>query len=156
HTGGSVRSMAGSELIWAFRVMRLPLLDAAGSSIGRFQDIVVTPGTADPDDAPRVLGFVATSQRRRIFVNANRVAAMESDGARLRSWDVDLSPFKRRTGELLVSQLIDSRLGEEVVSDLALRATPGKASAWEVAKVRLTRRSALRRRPSARVVDWDE
>ena len=89
--------MAGSELIWAFRVMRLPLLDAEGAAIGRFEDIVLSPGL--PDEPPDVLGFVAASQRRRIFVNANRVATLENDGARLRSWDVDLNPFKLRSGE---------------------------------------------------------
>ena len=59
--------MAG-ELIYAFRVMRLPLLDAGGAHIGRLDDIVVIPPQLGM--APRVLGFVATSQRRRIFVNA--------------------------------------------------------------------------------------
>ena len=59
--------MAG-DLIYAFRVMRLPLLDAGGAPIGRIEDIVVIPGP--PTQAPRVLGFVASSQRRRIFVNA--------------------------------------------------------------------------------------
>ena len=32
------------ELIYAFRVMRLPLLDAGGSEIGKIDDIVVVPG----------------------------------------------------------------------------------------------------------------
>src|SRR4051812_35228810 len=119
--------------------MRLPLLDADGEPIGRVEDIVVVP-SASATDAPDVVGFVASSQRRRIFVNANRIGALESEGARLRSWDVDLNPFKPRPGELLVGKnLIDKRVGDETVSDVALRATPGKASAWEVAKVRLAR-----------------
>jgi hypothetical protein len=146
--------VAGSELIWAFRVMRLPLLDAEGAAIGRFEDIVLSPGL--PDEPPDVLGFVAASQRRRIFVNANRVATLENDGARLRSWDVDLNPFKLRAGELLVSDLIDRKMGEETVHDVALRPTSGKSPTWEVVKVRLGRRSPLRRRGSYRVVDWDE
>jgi CBS domain-containing protein len=146
--------MAGSELIWAFRVMRLPLLDAGGAAIGRFEDIVLTPGA--PGEPPDVLGFVASSQRRRIFVNANRVAALESDGARLRSGDVDLNPFRLHPGELLVSNIIDRRVDEETVHDVAFRPTAGKASTWEVAKVRLSRRSTIRRRLTHRVVDWDE
>ena len=67
-------AMAG-ELIYAFRIMRLPLLDAGGAAIGRIDDIVVVPGRSG--EAPRVTGFVATSQRRRIFVNANRVSSLE-------------------------------------------------------------------------------
>ena len=78
--------MAG-ELIYAFRISRLPLLDAGGSSIGRLEDIVVVPGHGG--SAPRVVGFTAVSQRRRIFVNAGRIAELGVDGARLRSWDVD-------------------------------------------------------------------
>ena len=143
-----------ADLIYAYRVMQLPLLDADGSIIGKVEDILITPGARG--EAPVVLGFIATSQRRRIFVNAARIAALESDGARLRSWDLDLNPFRQRAGELLVKDLLDTRIGEEAVSDLALKPITGKSSTWEVAKVRLGRRSPLRRRQSYRVVDWDE
>src|SRR3954470_15584516 len=147
--------MAG-ELIYAFRVMRLPLLDAGGSTIGRLDDIVVIPGR--PGIAPRVLGFVATSQRRRIFVSANRLAGIDSDGARLRSWDVDLNPFKPKPGEVLIGRdIIDRRVGDETVSDVAMRAAgDGRQTWWQLAKVRLARRNVLRRRPSYRLVDIAE
>jgi CBS domain-containing protein len=142
--------MAG-ELIYAFRIMRLPLLDAGGNAIGRIDDIVLIPGARG--GAPRVLGFVATSQRRRIFVNANRISSLDSDGARLRSWDVDLNPFKPKAGEILVGRdLIDKKVGDETVSDVALRsANDGKQNYWEPAKVRLARRSIMRPRPSYRM-----
>jgi CBS domain-containing protein/flagellar motility protein MotE (MotC chaperone) len=147
--------MAG-ELIYAFRVMRLPLLDAGGAPIGRLEDVVVVPGRGT--GAPRVVGFVATSQRRRIFVNAGRIGDLDSDGARLRSWDVDLNPFKPRPGELLLGRdIIDRKVLDETVSDVALRpAGDGRAHWWEIAKVRLAKRTSLRRRPSVRLVDWDE
>jgi CBS domain-containing protein len=147
--------MAG-ELIYAFRVMRLPLLDHGGAAIGRLEDIVVVPGRKG--QAPQVVGFVASSQRRRIFVNAGRLSEIGSDGARLRSWDVDLHPFRGRPGELLVGkEILDRRVGDETVSDVALRPREdGRGLAWEVAKVRLSRRSALRPRPTVRLVDWDE
>lgn len=147
--------MAG-DLIYAFRVMRLPLLDAGGAPIGKLDDIVLVPGQSGT--APRVLGFVATSQRRRIFVNVGRIGALDPDGARLRSWDVDLNPFKPRPGERLIGRdLIDSRIGDETVSDVALRPSgDGRQTWWEISKVRLARRTALRRRPSYRLLDWDE
>lgn len=147
--------MAG-ELIYAFRVMRLPLLDAGGSPIGKLDDIVVTPAVTG--GRPRVLGFVATSARRRIFVNAARLAGIDNDGARLRSWDVDLNPFKPRVGEILIGRdIIDKRIGDETVSDVALRPVgDGRSQWWEPAKVRLAKRSALRRRPSYRLVDFDD
>ncbi len=143
-----------SDLVYAFRVMRLPLLDAGGSAIGRLEDIVVIP--AGRGGEARVLGFVATSQRRRIFVNAARIATLDNDGARLRSWDVDLNPFKPRTGEVLIGRdIIDKKIGDETVSDVALRAMgDSRHTWWEPAKVRLARRSALRRRPSYRLVDF--
>ena len=115
--------MAG-DLIWAFRVMRLPLRDAGGANIGRVQDIVAVPGGRG--DPPCVTGFVAESQRRRIFVNSHRVAELGPDGARLRSWDVDLNPFKVRPGEVLVGRdVIDHRVGDETVSDVALQIGEG-------------------------------
>ena len=81
--------MAG-ELIYAFRVLRLPLLDAGGAPIGRVEDLVALPGRpGDEDEAgipPKIVGFVASSQRRRIFVNANRVSELNGDGVRLQSW----------------------------------------------------------------------
>ena len=84
--------------------------------------LVARPTGAAPGDLPRVTGFVAESQRRRIFVNANRLADVQGDGLRLRSWDVDLNPFKSRPGEVLVGRdVIDQRVGEETVSDVALR-----------------------------------
>jgi len=147
--------MAG-EVIYAFRVMRLPLLDAGGAVIGKLEDIVVIPGQAG--GAPRVLGFVAMSQRRRIFVNAARIGTLDNDGARLRSWDVDLNPFKSRSGETLIGRdLIDKKIGDETVSDVGLRSGgDGRQVWWEISKVRLARRSALRRRPSYRLLDYDQ
>ncbi|HET9546396.1 MAG TPA: CBS domain-containing protein [Desertimonas sp.] len=146
--------MAG-ELIYAFRVMRLPLLDAGGAAIGRINDIVVVPGNTGR--LPRVVGFVAEVQRRRIFVNANRLSKLAGDGARLGSWDVDFHPFKPHSGEVLVSAILDRKIGDQSVSDVALREVvlPG-GPVWEIAKVRLVRRNALRRRPSYRLVDVDE
>ena len=146
-----------AELIYAFRVMRLPLLDAGGAEIGKIHDLVAVPGrTGHP---PRVVGFVATSQRRRIFVNSARIAELDSDGVRLRSWDIDLNPFKPRPGETLIGgDIIDQQISTgERVSDVGLlEASDGRTRWWEVAKVRLARRNTLRRRPSYRLVDWDE
>ncbi len=147
--------MAG-DLIYASRIMRLPLLDAGGAAIGRLDDIVVIP--AARGGKPRVLGFVASSQRRRIFVNAGRIASLDIDGARLRSWDVDLNPFKPKAGELLVSRdVIDRKVGNESVTDVALsQATDGKQSWWEPAMVRLATKHALGRRPTYRLINIAE
>lgn len=147
------------DLIYAFRIMRLPLLDAAGSPIGRIEDLVAVPGRparhGDPAIAPRLVGFVASSQRRRIFVNANRIAELNSDGARLKSWDVDLNPFKPRPGEVLIGEeLIDRRIGDETVSDIGLkRVNDGAGGWWDIDKVRLAKRPSIGRRSTYRLVD---
>lgn len=147
--------MAG-DLIYASRIMRLPLLDAGGAAIGRLDDIVIIPGARGAK--PRVLGFVANSQRRRIFVNAGRIATLDIDGARLLSWDVDLNPFKPRAGELSVSRdILNRKVGSESVTDVALsQATDGKQTWWEPAKVRLGTRHVLGRRPNYRLIDISE
>ncbi len=151
-----------ADLIYAFRVMRLALLDAGGADIGNVEDLVVVPGRPARGDrravAPRVVGLVADSQRRRIFVSAHRIGEINSDGVQLASWDVDLRPFKRRQGEVLIGdEVIDTKIGDETVSDIALESrTDGRNTWWEVAKVRLGRRASIGRRTSHRLVDWDE
>jgi len=147
--------MAG-DLIYAFRIKRLPLLDAGGAGIGRIEDIVVVPGRSGT--SPRVVGFLAASQRRRIFVNAGKVGEITDEGVRLRSWDIDLNPFKQKKGErLLPRDVIDRRVNGDTVSDVSLRwREDSRSGGWEVAQVRLAKRTALRRRPSHRLVDWTE
>ena len=56
-----------ATIVYASRLLRLPLVAADGATIGRIDDIVFVPGGDGP---PRVVGFVALVQRRRIFVNA--------------------------------------------------------------------------------------
>jgi CBS domain-containing protein len=86
------------------------------------------------------------------------VAEIGGDGARLRSWDVDLNPFKPRQSEILVaSDLIDLKVGDETVSDVGIRTVDDpRGPIWELAKLRLMRRNPLRRRNSYRLVDIDE
>ena len=135
--------------------MRLPLLDGGGSPIGRIEDIVIVTGRST--EAPTVLGFVVSSQRRKIFVSSTRVASLDNSGVRLKSWDVDLNPFRLRPGERLIGKdVLDQRVGDEVVSDVALGSHTGKKPGWHVAKVRLTKRGLLNPRPSYRLVDWTQ
>ena len=141
--------------IWAFRVIGLALLDADGGGIGRIEDVVCVP--SEGDDPPQVVGFVAASQRRRIFVGAGGVAAIDNDGMRLRSSMVDVKPFKPRHGELLVRKdVLDRRIGVELVSDVSLRRSAGPTGDWPLVRVMLTSRTGLRRRRTSRLVEWAE
>jgi CBS domain-containing protein len=141
--------------IYVSRLVRLALLDAEGVPIGRVDDVVLAPPAAGR--APRVLGFVAAVQRRRIFVNANRVGEIDADGVRLSSGTVDLRRFALRPGELLARRhILDRPSGADVVNDLALQATPARFRTWEVAAVSIGPRGVFRRRRTGRVVSWVE
>jgi CBS domain-containing protein/sporulation protein YlmC with PRC-barrel domain len=143
------------ELLYAFRIMRLPLLDAGGQAIGKINDIIIVPGRGT--EAPKVLGFVATSQRRRIFVSATRISTLDNAGAQLKSWDINLTPFRTRTGEqLLGKDILDKKHGDEIVSDVALVHHTGKTSSWQISKIRLSKRGLLSGRAGHRLVDWQE
>jgi len=142
-----------APLIYVSRVVRLPVLGADGAAIGRLEDVVLTPpiGSGDP---PRVLGFVAAMQRRRIFVNANRVGDIDSAGAHMRMGTVDLRPFRLRSGEVLArASVLDRRVGANVVDDLALVAVT-EPRGWELASATLGATGLLRRRRAGHVVPW--
>ncbi len=135
------------------RLVRLPLLDADGEPVGRVQDVVIVLSGSEP---PRVLGFVAAVQRRRIFVNAARVADFEPTGIRLRSGTIDLRPFHQRQGEqLAVADLFDKRVGDDFLTDLAIEPSTADGS-WSVVSAALGRRGPLRRRRSPHIVPWSE
>lgn len=138
--------------IYVSRVVGLPLLDADGATIGRIDDVVLAP--APRNESPRVLGFVAAVQRRKIFVNAARVGHVDAAGVHLSTGTIDLRHFQLRAGEQLVSQLLDRRVGDEVVNDLALCPSPTRARSWEVSSVALGTSGPLRRRRTHRVVGW--
>ena len=151
---GYPRYMSG-ELLYAFRIMRLPLLDAGGQAIGKINDIIVVPSRST--EPPKVLGFVATSQRRKIFISATRISTLDNSGAQLKSWDINLTPFRTRAGEqLLGKDILDKKHGDEIVSDVALVHNTGKTSSWQISKIRLSKRGLLSTRSGHRLVDWQE
>ncbi len=145
-----------ASLVYASRLMGLPLLDADGEMLGRIDDVVLVP--PHRAIAPRVLGFVSSVQRRRIFVSIGRVGELDQLGIRLKGSAIDLSPFQLRAGELLAGDLLDRSLANgESITDLALRPSARDTVAWEVATVALGgRRSPLRRHRAPRVVPWRE
>ncbi len=146
--------MEASGAIYVSRLTRLPLLAADESHVGRIADVLL--GAPYRDAPPRVIGFVATVQRRRIFVNAGRVAEVHAGGVRLRSGTIDLRHFAPRTGELLAADsLMGRKFGSEVVNDIGLIESPNTTWRWEVSTVSL-RGTGPRRRRNARLVTWHE
>lgn len=88
------------RVVYASRLVRLPLVGADGAAIGHMADIVLTRG--GDGGPPRVNGFVVAVQRPRVFVGAGRVAEIEVEGMRLRRGAINLRQFELRPGEQLV------------------------------------------------------
>jgi CBS domain-containing protein len=140
--------------LYVARLLRLALSGPDGVPLGKLDDVVVTP--AGPADAPRVIGFVANVQRRQIFVNAARIAEIDASGARLATGTLDVRRFARRPGELLLARdLLDARVGGEIVNDVAIAQVPDEFRAWKVTRIALSSAGLLRRR-AGRVVPWLE
>lgn len=144
------------QLIYVSRLVRLPLLGSDGVPIGHLEDVVLTP-PGGPTTPPRVLGFVATVQRRKIFVNANRVGELNTAGARMQTGTVDLGRFELRPGEVLAREgILDKLVGGQVVNDIALVATT-EPQGWQVESLSLSPSGLLRRRRRVdKVVAWTE
>jgi len=143
-----------ATLLYASRILRLPIIDADGGAVGTVADVVLLPSVAS--QPPAVLGFVAAIQRRRIFVSGARAGELDSSGLRLSGGTVDLRHFSLRVGELLVGDLIGQRAAGGVVTDLGLRPVTVRDRSWEVATVAVVPPGPLGRLRSARVVDWKE
>ncbi|HEU5084940.1 MAG TPA: CBS domain-containing protein [Acidimicrobiales bacterium] len=144
-------------LRYVSRVARLPLLDGDGEPIGQVEDVVLAPAGRL---APRVLGFVTQVQRRRIFVNANRIDDLEPTGVRMRSGSIDVRPFRKHEGELLaLEDVVNQRVTvdgvERYVRDVGIAASEAPGSQWELATLALGGRGPLSRRRSPVIVPWD-
>lgn len=138
--------------IYVTKLTRLPLLDAEGDPAGHIGDVVLLPPTLT--GPPRVVGFVAVVERRRIFVNAAKVARLDVAGARLHG-TIDIRHFNRRSGELLArADLLDRRVDDQIVNDIGLLPSKTRAGGWEVATVSLRSPGPMWRRSGATVVAW--
>ena len=143
------------RLVYVSRLVRLPLHGVDGAEIGRLADVALGPPSGD--EAPPVHGFVVAVQRRQVFVNANRVAELTAEGARLRRGSINMRHFAPRPGEtLVVGELVGRRLGNERVIDVGIRPVPGDPYAWEAATVVLGGAGLFGRPRAHRIVPWTE
>ena len=79
---------------------------------------MIVPAGARP---ARVLGFVASVQRRRIFVNAARIGSIDPTGVRMRSGTIDVLAFRQRPGEqLVVGDVFGREVGADAIIDVAI------------------------------------
>jgi CBS domain-containing protein len=90
---GHARTLHLSELL------RRPLTDRGGESIGRLSDVIVRLRGADD---PLVTGLVATVGGRQVYVPIEQVVSFDGDEVKLTSAKIDLRSFERREGEVLL------------------------------------------------------
>jgi MgtE-like protein/CBS domain protein len=90
---GGVRTLHLSELL------RRPLTDRGGESLGRLADVIVR---LRGSELPLVIGGVASVGGREVFVPLEQVSSFDGEVLRLNSARLDLRRFERRPGEVLL------------------------------------------------------
>ncbi|MFL5801031.1 MAG: magnesium transporter [Roseiflexaceae bacterium] len=84
-----------------------PVAGKTGEVIGRLEDLIVRMGD---DLYPPIAGLVVRDWRRRFFVPSSHLQSLD-DSTRLSSSTVDLQPFARRDGEVLLRKdVLDHQL----------------------------------------------
>jgi MgtE intracellular N domain/CBS domain len=106
---GQARTLHLSELL------RRPLTDTGGESIGRLSDVIVR---LRGPELPLVIGGVASVGGREVFVPLEQVSEFDGEALRLTSAKLDLRSFERREGEVLLRQDV---LGHRLIDVEAAR-----------------------------------
>src|SRR5437016_7205824 len=150
-------------MLYLSQVLSRPIRDLEGERVATVKDVIIRLGE---DDHPPVTGFVARYRRRDFFLSRWRIAEFGEQGVRLNSDILDLRPFVRREGEVLLArdgldmQLIDVD-GKRVVrvNDVQLieAANEWRVTGADVSLVGLWRRLApafMRSGRPVEVIDW--
>src|ERR1041385_4761012 len=150
-------------MLYLSQVLGRPIVDLEGERVATLKDVIVRLGE---DDHPPVAGFVARYRRRNFFLPRWRISHFDEQGVRLNSDILDLRPFTRRDGEVLLArdvldkQLIDAA-GKRVVrvNDVQIIEAAGewRVTGADVSLAGLWRRLApafMRSGRAVEVIDW--
>ncbi len=150
-------------MLYLSQVLGRPIVDLEGERVAALKDVIVRLGE---DDHPPVAGFVARYRRRNFFLPRWRISHFDEQGVRLNSDILDLRPFTRRDGEVLLArdvldkQLIDAA-GKRVVrvNDVQIieAANEWRVTGADVSLAGLWRRLSpgfMRRGTPVEVIDW--
>ena len=98
------------RVVYLSDLIKTPVCDHTGRELGRLSDVIITlPG----GEQPPVTGLLLAPGDRDVFVSADRIAAVTEDRIELSGAQVDLRPFARREGEVLLrADVLDHRLLE--------------------------------------------
>jgi len=154
----------GQAVYYLSQLLGRPVRDPAGRPVGRLGDMVVRLGGSFPPvtgltlrlgGAGRGIGPFAT------FVSWGQVGAVSAAGLSLSSARLDLQPFQRRPGELLLDiDLLDQQVidlnGRRLVrvNDVQLVASGPQGTDLRLAGIDVGMRGLLRRLDLDRVAGW--
>ena len=95
-------------MLYLSQVLGRPILDLEGERVATLKDVIVRLGQ---DDHPPVAGFVARYRRRDFFLSRWRISDFGEHGVKLNSDILDLRPFVRRDGEVMLARdVLDKQL----------------------------------------------
>ena len=150
-------------MLYLSQVLGRPIIDLEGERVATLKDVIVRLGE---EDHPPVAGFVARYRRRDFFLPRWRISHFGEAGVRLNSDILDLRPFVRRDGEVLLARdVLDKQLidvdGKRVVrvNDVQLieAANEWRVTGADVSLIGLWRRLApafMRSGRPVEVIDW--
>lgn len=150
-------------MLYLSQVLGRPILDLEGERVATLKDVIVRLGE---DEHPPVSGFVARYRRRDFFLPRWRISHFGEEGVRLNSDILDLRPFMRREGEVLLARdVLDKQLidvdGKRVVrvNDVQIieAAKEWRVTGADVSLSGIWRRLApafLRSGRPVEVIDW--
>ena len=153
-------------MLYLSQVLSRPIRDLDGESVATVKDVIIRLGE---EDHPQVTGLVARYRRRDFFVPRWRITEFSERGVKLNSDLLDLRPFERRDGEVLLARnVLDKQLidvdGKRVVrvNDVQLIEAGG---AWRVTGADVSLQGLWRRlapsgfvgtRKPVEVIDWSD
>ncbi|PYS61913.1 MAG: magnesium transporter MgtE [Acidobacteria bacterium] len=152
-------------MLYLSQVLGRPIIDLEGERVATLKDVIVRLGE---EDHPPVAGFVARYRRRDFFLPRWRISHFGEAGVRLNSDILDLRPFVRRDGEVLLARdVLDKQLidvdGKRVVrvNDVQLieAANEWRVTGADVSLIGLWRRLApafMRSGRPVEVIDWPD
>jgi CBS domain-containing protein/sporulation protein YlmC with PRC-barrel domain len=151
-------------MLYLSQVLGRPIRDLEGERVATVKDVIVRLGG---DDHPPVTGLVARYRRRDFFMSRWRMTDLNTKGVRLNSDILDLRPFVRREGEVLLARdVLDKQLidvdGKRVVrvNDVQILDAAGE---WRVTGADVSLQGLWRRlapagfvgtKSTVEVLDW--
>lgn len=150
-------------MFYLSQIIGRPIVDVEGEKVAVIRDVVVRYGA---EDYPPVSGIMARYRRRNFFIPGKNLAGLNETGVQLNRDVLNLNPFARREGEVLLAKdVLDKQLidvdGKRVVrvNDVQIIEVGDK---WRVTGADVSLQGFLRRLMPAgfygnrlvEVIDW--